>query len=192
MIDVRPLTPETWDALAALFQEGGDPSWCWCAFWRVRGSAGGRSEAADNRKLLRTLAAREGPAPGLVALRDGRALGWVSLGPREDYARLQHSKTLAPIDETPVWSIVCFVVSRPERGKGIAKQLLRAAIDYAREQGASTLESYPVETGSGRIPAASANTGTKAMFEQAGFRVVATRQANPATRPRHILRLELS
>lgn len=27
--EIRPLTGETWNALAALFQEGGDPRWCW-------------------------------------------------------------------------------------------------------------------------------------------------------------------
>ena len=64
------------------------------------------------------------PPPGLVAYRDDRAVGWVSLGPREDYARLAHSKILAPVDDTPVWSIVCFVVSRRARGQGVATALL--------------------------------------------------------------------
>jgi hypothetical protein len=26
---IHPLTPDRWDDLAALFQEGGDPKWCW-------------------------------------------------------------------------------------------------------------------------------------------------------------------
>ena len=29
MIRVEPLTATTWDALAELFREGGDPRWCW-------------------------------------------------------------------------------------------------------------------------------------------------------------------
>ena len=36
-LDIRPLTGETWTALSALFEEGGDPSWCWCQFWRGSG-----------------------------------------------------------------------------------------------------------------------------------------------------------
>ena len=29
-IDVLPLTPARFADLAALFEEGGDPKWCWC------------------------------------------------------------------------------------------------------------------------------------------------------------------
>ena len=60
---------------------------------------------------------RDGPPPGLVGYRDGRAVGWVSLAPRPAYDRLTHAKVLAPVDDKPVWSIVCFVVSRSARGR---------------------------------------------------------------------------
>jgi ribosomal protein S18 acetylase RimI-like enzyme len=125
-LQIRPLTPETFDRLGELFAEGGDPRWCWCAFWRLRGSGGLKVDAAENRALLAGLAQRGNPAPGLVALRDGRVVGWVSLGPRDAYPRLTHSKVYAPVDDRPVWSIVCFVVSRPERGQGVGGALLAA------------------------------------------------------------------
>ena len=38
-------------------------------------------------------------APGLVAYEDDAVVGWVSLGPREDYERLAFSKVLAPLDD---------------------------------------------------------------------------------------------
>ena len=82
---VRPLTPAIWPALMELFQEGGAPSWCWCAFYRTRGSEADRIHREENRALLRRLAACRTLAPGLVALRGGRAVGWVSLGPRADF-----------------------------------------------------------------------------------------------------------
>lgn len=184
---VRPLTQATWPALAALFQEGGDPKWCWCAFWRTRGSGADRAHASQNRALLRRLAAGEDLAPGLVAFRDGRAVGWVSLGPRDDFVRLEHSKVLARVDSRPVWSIVCFVVSRRERGR-VAARLLRAAVEYARDHGATVLEAYPVETAGRTVPSAWAYTGTLGMFEREGFRVVMRRRAAPAMRPRPIVR----
>lgn len=148
----------------------------------------------DNRAALETLAARDPddhPAPGLIAYRDGRAIGWVSLGPREDYERLAYSKVLAPVDDAPVWSIVCFVVSRRARGQGVAAALLDAAIAYRLEGGATMLGAYPVDVGDGRIPAANAFHGTLSMFERAGFRVVARRQWNDSTPVRPIVRLEL-
>jgi len=190
MLDVRPLTPETWPDLAGLFEQGGDPRWCWCVYFRFRGRDWSNSTAAENRAALESLSERP-LAPGLVGYRDGRAVGWVSLGPREDYERLRYSRVLAPIDDTPVWSIVCFVVSRKVRGQGVAADLLSAAIDYARAHGATTLEAYPVDTSDGRVPAANAFHGTLAMFERAGFTVAERRQWNPTTPVRPIVRLEL-
>ena len=191
-LQIQPLTPATFDRLGELFAEGGDPSWCWCAFWRLRGAAGSKAEAGQNRALLAGLAQSGDPAPGLVALRDGRAVGWVSLGPRDGYPRLLHSKGYAPVDRRPVWSIVCFVVSRAGRGRGVGGELLAAAVEHARRHGATTVEGYPVDAGAGRIPAARANTGTVSMFTRAGFTLVATRRATPTARPRLIMRRELA
>ena len=168
--------------------------WCWCTYYRVRGRSWANATPEGNRVELEHLTARdpaEHSAPGLVAYLDGRAIGWVSLGPRDDYDRLAHSTVLAPIDDTPVWSIVCFVVSRRARRQGIAAALLDAAIAYGRERGATILEAYPVDAGGGRVPAASAFHGTLAMFERAGFRVVARRQWNAASPIRPIVRLEI-
>jgi GNAT superfamily N-acetyltransferase len=191
-LDIRPLTDDTWDALVELFSEGGEPGWCWCAFWRTRGAGGARSEAEENRALLHRLASRPGTAPGLVGLRGDRAVGWVSLGPRTELPRLVRSRTLAPVDDRPVWAIICFAVSRSARGEGVASTLLAAAVDYAREHGATTLEAYPRDTAGERMPASSLNTGTPGMFEQAGFTPVATRQAAPNARPRLIMRYDVT
>ena len=194
-LDIVPLNPARFGDLAALFEEGGDPKWCWCTYYRVRGRSWANATPEGNRKELEALAARdpvEHGAPGLVAYGDGRAIGWVSLGPRDDYDRLAYSKVLAPLDDVPVWSIVCFVVSRRSRGKGVAASLLDAAIAFARDHGAAMLEAYPVDPGEGRVSAASAFHGTLTMFERAGFRVVAHRQWNATAPVRPIVRLELT
>lgn len=184
---IRPLTPGAFPALAELFDEGGDPKWCWCQFFRVRGLDWSNASAEVNRGRLRTLAG-SGTPPGLVAFRGARAVGWVSLAPRTDYERLTHAKVLAPVDDTPVWSIVCFVVSKSERGGGLATALLEAAIAWARERGARMLEAYPADTHGKRIPSANAYQGTLGMFERAGFEVVARRQFNRTTAVRPIVR----
>ncbi|MGH2380711.1 MAG: GNAT family N-acetyltransferase [Candidatus Limnocylindria bacterium] len=188
-IEVHPLTRERLPDLAALFGQGGDPKSCWCAFFRVRGMTFQNASARKNRAVLeRAVDELEGRAPGLIAYRGGEAIGWVSLGPREDYERLQHSKILAPIDDKPVWSIVCFVVGRKARGQGVASALLEAAAEYAREHGATLLEGYPVETDGGRIPSANVYKGTLSMFERAGFEVVERRKWNRTTPVRPIVR----
>jgi GNAT superfamily N-acetyltransferase len=190
-LEIHPLTPDRLPDLASLFGQGGDPKWCWCSFFRVRNTDFASATAETNRKVLeRAVAttAAQNRNPGLVAYRDGEPIGWVSVGPRDDYERLKHSKVLAPIDDKPVWSIVCFVVSRKARNQGVARALLDAAIDYARRHGATLLEAYPVDTDGGRVPAAHAFKGTVGMFERAGFEVVERRQFNRTSPIRPIVR----
>ena len=190
-LEFHPLTPKRLPDLASLFEQGGDPKWCWCASFRVRGMDFTKARPADNRAVLEQAArtdARKGRAPGLIAYRDGEAIGWVSLAPREDFERLERSKVLARVDQKPVWSIVCFVVGRRARGQGVANALLAAAIDYARDHGATLLEAYPTDAADGRIPSANAYMGTLSMFERAGFTEVDRRQANGSVRPRPIVR----
>ena len=194
-LTIHPLTPKRLPDLAMLFGQGGDPKWCWCAYFRVRGMTWSNATAADNRAVLEAATragARRGRAPGLVAYRDGEAVGWVGLSPREDYERLEHSTLLARVDPKPVWSIVCFVVGRSARGAGVATELLAAAVDYARDHGATMLEAYPMEVSQGgRIPSADAYHGTLSMFEGAGFEVVERRQANATSPVRPIARRKL-
>jgi GNAT superfamily N-acetyltransferase len=192
--EIVPLTTERIPDLATLFDQGGDPKWCWCAYFRVRGRDWTNSTGAENRRVLEAATdelGRERRAPGLVAYRDGEVVGWVSLGPRDDYERLAFSKVLAPVDDQPVWSIVCFVVDRKSRRQGVAAALLDAAVDYARDHGATVVEAYPVDTEGDRIPAASAYHGTLSMFERAGFEVVERRQWNATSPVRPIVRLPL-
>jgi GNAT superfamily N-acetyltransferase len=189
-LTIVPLTADRLPDLATLFDQGGDPKWCWCAWYRVANRDWTNSTPPQNRGLLEELAAGV-QAPGLVAYRGDLVVGWVSLGPREDFERLVNSRVLAPVDDRSVWSIVCFVVGKRERGQGIAGALLTAAIEHARANGATTLEAYPVDTGDGRLPSASVYKGTVSMFERAGFTVVARRQASAKSAPRPIVRLEL-
>jgi GNAT superfamily N-acetyltransferase len=201
-MDVRPLTPETWDALAELFREGGDPRWCWCQFWRLRSKDFGSLKVPQLRERLRTQAraASDSPpgepasadshasAPGLVAFDGDRAVGWVSLGPRDDFERIVRSKVIPKIDDRPVWSIVCFAVSSSARGQGVARVLLDAAVSYAQREGAEALEAYPVAIEAGTsIHPDSAFTGTLPMFERAGFEVVADRASDPSSRQRRVV-----
>ena len=193
-IEILPLTPDRFADLAVLFEQGGDPKWCWCAYFRLRSTDFSDASKARHRAVMQAAVAEHAPdrAPGLVAYDGEAAIGWVSVGPREDYERLAYSRVLAPIDDTPVWSIVCFVVGRRSRRQGVANALLDSAIEYARDHGATTLEAYPVDVESGhRATSADLYRGTLAMFERAGFSVVERRRANATSPERPIVRLAL-
>ena len=189
---VRALTSDTWEALAELFREGGDPRWCYCQFWRLRAKDFSSLKVPQLRERLHDQATSEQP-PGLVAFDGDRAVGWVSLGPRADYERIVRSKVIPTIDDRPVWSIVCFAVSASARAQGVARALLDAAVDHARTRGAEALEAYPVRLGDAEpIHPDAAFTGTLPMFERAGFKVVADRASDPSSsHQRVVVRREL-
>lgn len=118
--------------------------------------------------------------PGLLAYENGVPVGWVSLGPREEFGRIQRSRVTRAVDDTPVWSIVCFVIDRKHRRHGVGTALLGAAVEYARRHGAVAVEGYPVEPRRDRMPDIYAWMGLASMFEAAGFDEIARRSE---TRP---------
>jgi len=187
-MEIMPASPDLWPPIAELFSAGGDPRWCWCQFWRKPGSNWTNTTLDENREDLQALVGRD-LAPGLVALRDGKAVGWVGLGPREDFGRLARSRTIPQLPGDGVWVVNCFVVAKAARRSGVASALLAASVEYAREHGAAIVEGYPVRTGDTRIASASAYTGTVGMFERAGFEVAAetTSKASGGT-PRVVMR----
>jgi GNAT superfamily N-acetyltransferase len=188
-LEIVPLTLDRWDDVAALFGEGGDPKSCWCMYWRLRGKDWSLGNPRSSRDRLHDLVEDDrDPAPGLLAYRDGRAVGWVSVAPRDDYARLTNSRVRPKLDDVLVWSVVCFVVSKSERGHGLSSRLLDAATDYAVQHGAPGLEAYPVDPRDGRIPAALGYTGVLSTFEAAGFEVVQEIVSPQATVRRVIVR----
>ena len=150
---------------------------CWCMYYRKSGSSGVGS-GATNQRAMKSLV-DGGVVPGLIGYRDGSPVGWISLGPRQDYAKLQRSPVMKPVDDKPVWSIVCFFVDGRSRGRGVSEALLKAGVDYARSQGATLLEAYPVDKRERSNPDFMW-FGSKRMYDRAGFKEVARRKE---TRP---------
>ena len=178
MLEIRPVTADRWEELAELFGPSGAFSHCWCTWWRQTAadfSHGVEEDGAGNRSLMHEIV-EAGSEPGLLAYRDGRPVGWMSVAPRPQYGRILRSRRIGPSPEEAgdqhAWSIVCFWIPRAERGKGVANELLNGAMQHAKERGARYLEAYPVDTAGGRQPAAGLFTGTLAMFQRAGFHVV--------------------
>ena len=171
-IEVHPLTRERWDDLVRLFDTNATTRNCACMYWRVTGrefDEGWRERR--NQEALHALVDAGTPV-GLLAYDAEQPVGWIGLGPREDFRRLQNSRARKPVDDLPVWSIVCFYVSRRARGRGVTKALVEAAIDHARRHGAPALEAYPIDPGGTPVHEMSAYVGTLAMFRDAGFSVV--------------------
>ena len=175
MFEAHPVTKERWPDLVELFDRPVVRT-CFCMFYRKTGTDTG--VGAENRRAMKALV-DGGSVPGLIGYEDGVPVAWVSLGPREDYPKLRRSPVMKPVDDRPVWSIVCFFVDRSVRGKGLAERMLRAAVDHARAHGARLVEAYPVDAQEQKPPD-EMFFGAKSMYDRAGFREVARRRP---TRP---------
>jgi GNAT superfamily N-acetyltransferase len=175
MFEALPVTEARWADLVELFDRPVVRT-CFCMFYRKTGTDTG--VGAENRLAMKALV-DDGHVPGLIGYEDGVPVAWVSLGPREDYPKLRRSPVMKPVDDRPVWSIVCFFVDRSARGTGLAQRMLRAAVDHARAHGARLLEAYPVDVEGQKDPS-EMFFGAKSMYDRAGFREVARRRP---TRP---------
>ena len=188
--EARPLTGHTWADLECLFDLPGGSivRGCWCMYFRRSGSSSKgefESVGAERKHALGDLV-DGGVVPGLIGYLDGAPAGWISLGPREGYAKLRRSQIMKPVDDTACWSVICTYVPRQYRGQGLQHKLLAAAIDYARASGATVLESYPVDQ-QGKVDPNGLFFGSRELYARAGFTEVVRRSPT-----RLVMRLTLS
>ena len=185
-VTIHPLTPGRWPDLERLFGPRGGCAGCWCMWPRLPAAAFAAGRGAGNRRAMRRLAAAD-PPPGLLAYVGGEPAAWCGLGPRASFPRLKRSRLLKPVDDLPVWSVVCFFVARDHRGHGLTVRLLREAARRARAAGAPAIEGYPLTTAT-RGADTFAWWGLASAFERAGFREVARPSAARAIMRRTLSR----
>lgn len=174
----RPVTSANVGDFETLFDAKGSPKYCWCMAFRATPAEVKDAKGPARRKqILQRVEA--GTPIGLVGYRDGEPAAWVSVAPKESFRRLGGPPTEPG---QSIWSISCLFVPRATRGHGLAHQLIAAAVDHARKEGADIVEAYPVDPDApsyrhmGFVPA----------FERAGFT-----HAGPEGRRRHVMRLTI-
>ncbi len=187
---VHAVTEDRIDDFVAVTNPNRRATHCWCLSHRltqgeITGLGGGDREAAFTE-----LTRRANP-PGVVGYQDDVPVGWCSIGPRAGITRLTRSKLIRPIDEIPVWSIICVVIRSGHRRAGLTTPLIEGAVEYARSKRAPAVEAYPVDTAGERMDLTMAFVGTRAMFENAGFSVVGTTDAVASGRTRLVMRRSL-
>ena len=172
-VKVYPATSERWKDIETLFGTKGAYGGCWCMFWRLNRADFNQMKGEDRKAVLQDMTSRNEVA-GVLAYADGQPIGWCSIGPREDYAALENSRILKRVDDTPVWSVVCFFIAKGFRRKGVLSTLLRGAIQYAEDQGARVIEGYPIDMQTQKLAGKtltgySGFMGIASAFREAGF-----------------------
>lgn len=159
-------------------------------WWRITRAQYEESKGDANRASFKTLV-DGGRVPGLIGYDGTDPVAWCAVEPRESYPVLDRSRVLRPVDDRPVWSVVCFFIRKTHRAAGVGTKMLRAAVAFAAEHGAQVVEGYPVAPVKDRMPEVFAHTGVEAMFRAAGFSEVERRSP---TRPimRYVIGAERS
>lgn len=134
-----PVDKSNWADLETLFESKGGPHNCWCMVWRKMNEGTDRTKKADKKESLKQYVFNQSPV-GLICYDNAEAVAWCSIAPRESYRELSGDHSL-----TNVWSLVCFFIKREYRQKGMTEELIKNAIRYAKANGASYVEAYPVD-----------------------------------------------
>lgn len=183
-IRILPVDEVPWDDVQTVFGTRGDPSTCWCQWFKLPASEWRTAEASVCQTPLREQT-RHRPVPGLIAYLDDEAVGWVAVEPRPAYPRLRTSRIVAKgstesHDDPSVWAVTCFVVRVDFRRRGIASALLAAAVEHAKANGARVLEGYPIDTAERKASSADLYHGSLSLFVAAGFEIASRPQPSRA------------
>ncbi len=181
------------EGLAALFEHNDSP--CFCRWWHFEGDKNGWEDRCANaphesrRELTDRLAQGSDEARGLVALGDGRVVGWMKLAPAGSMQKLYAQRLYRGLpcfegDRSGVYTIGCFLVDESWRRRGVARALVDAAIALAPGWGARAIEAFP-RRGDALSPQ-EMWTGPVATLTDAGFREVFEFKPYP------VLRLDLA
>lgn len=139
----QPVTPERLADLDRFSRAHGKFRYCSCMRWRLPNSrfhalgTEGRAAALDARVRA------GGPVGVLAYTESGEPIGWCSIAPREEYGAVLRARSIPTVEGERVWSVVCFYLDSSVRHTGLRAQLLEAAVEYARTEGAQVVEAYP-------------------------------------------------
>lgn len=164
-LHICPIEPKHWPDFEMLFEERGGPKNCWCMIWRdyVRGEEG--NDKGDRKAGMSERIAR-GTAVGLLAYLDDAPVAWCSVAPRQSFKNSLDGT--ARVTDDGKWCLTCMFIKRAHRSKGFSNSLIEGAVNYARSQGATMLEAYPVAPDSPSYRFC----GFLSQFEQHGFKMI--------------------
>ncbi len=179
----QPLTEANLDDLLNFMETDAfsdNPQWrtCYCVFHylsdRQDGNWGMRT-GADNRMTLTQMVA-EKRGLWIVAYRENRIVGWVNADISSAFRRYAERGVKA---DPKTGIVACFLVAPGFRRRGIAAQLLDAAVKALWEKGVNAVDAYVIvdpkglaetekDLGSDQL----AHHGPLTMYLKAGFKVI--------------------
>ena len=165
--EIRALTPETWDAYAALMERhNGVFGGCWCTWFHTM--HGEKEFSYDGNRALKQRLVEEGRAHAALVFDGDEAIAWAQFGSPDELPNIYHRKQyLAEADVLPDYRVTCIFVDKRYRRQHVSDVALQGVIDLIGAAGGGTVEGYPHDKGGKRV--AVLYDGTRTLFERAGF-----------------------
>jgi GNAT superfamily N-acetyltransferase len=182
-IVITPLRPEqAGDFLRFFDHERGvafadNAQWakCYCHYYQVPKSIRWASLSAPQNRTAMQARIEVGEMEGFLAYEGGEVIGWVNAQPRHKlphcFARLSISPTPLACAPFEAAAIVCFVIAPTQRRRGIARALLRGALESFTTRGFKLVDGFPFKSGGSEL-AADHYHGPLPIFLDAGFSVL--------------------
>ena len=167
----HPVTPSRWKDFEKLFGDNGACGGCWCMSPRLTSAEFVQTKGSAHKRAIKEII-ESGKPPGVIGYSGSEPVAWCCVGPREEFIRLQNSRTLKPIDNQPVWCIPCLFVAKQFRKANLSSKAVDAAAKYAFSKGASIVEGYPNDTRDKKWADPFAWMGLVSSFEKAQFKIV--------------------
>jgi GNAT superfamily N-acetyltransferase len=161
--EIKQLSKDTWTDFVALMLTDSQCSECWCL--NHREPAGCPTGIVAQQKMLQFTT--ENRVGGLLAYQDQECVGWIAVDPIADLV----GHDCQPTGKLNEWSIHCLFIKDGFRGQGISKQLISAAIQFAKSKGAKLVSAFPIpEENRSRFPVNEAEfSGRYSTYSKLGF-----------------------
>jgi GNAT superfamily N-acetyltransferase len=201
-LTIVPANEASWADLKAIFGTT-EQGRCSCQRFKTKGWFWEQATDEGRRQSFRDQVNCDDPdatsTTGLVAYLnepngEQEPVGWVAVEPRTEYPRILSLRRTwtgregEDKNDDSVWSVTCFVVRQGYRKRGITYALAAATIGYAKANGASAVEGYPMITQPGKeVTWGELHVGARQVFEEAGF----TQVAHPTPR-RVVMRVDFT
>jgi GNAT superfamily N-acetyltransferase len=168
VVQLKPELAQTFSQYLGSLDFQHAPHWstCFCRYYYTDCSQEEWQNRTGKQNAIEAVKAiREGKMHGYLAFDGETVIGWCCADNAEKFIRLKTEMTPI-IGGKKVGSVICYVIRPEYRGQGVARLLLKAAVDNFRQSGYDAVLTLPVDI---RDDLQKRYRGTLHMYQEMGF-----------------------
>lgn len=159
-MEIRKLMPEDAEAYVNFFDTTPHDDYkpehtCYCVNWCSANHRNLNRPDRDERRAMALDYVRNNILQGYIALSDGKIIGWCNANTKSDCQNcaglvfaIPDLQRVESAPEEKVKAIYCFMVAEEYHRQGVARGLLQAVCEDAKNEGFDYIEAYPYKDSS--------------------------------------------